>query len=109
MFRTMRFPAGEAMAGLDKHPARTYPVCTGAVMKTNLTISADEEVVRRARDVARQQGTTLNAILRRYLQVLAGRGSESRAATELLELFRTHGGHSGGKPIRREDAYEGRT
>lgn len=61
-------------------------------MGTYRAISADEEVVERARHVARLQGTTLNAMLRRYLMVLAGRGSESRAARELLELFRTHGG-----------------
>ena len=52
--------------------------------------------------------TTLNAMLRRYLAVVAGKGSEDRAATELLDLFRTKGGRSRGRPPRREDAYEGR-
>jgi hypothetical protein len=85
---------------------RTYTVHAGNGMKTNVTISADEEVVRRARDVARQQGSTLNAMLRRYLEVLAGRGAGSRAAEELLELYRTSGGRSGGRRIARDEAYE---
>lgn len=79
-------------------------------MKTNLTLSVDEEVVRRAREVARQQGATLNAMLRRYLEVLAGRNAGQRAAEELMELYRTQGGCSGGKRVRRQDAYdEGRS
>ena len=77
--------------------------------KTNLTISAEEEDVRRAREVARQQGTTLNALLSGYLEMLAGGGGEKRVSAELMELFKKKGGRSGGLKIRREDAYDGRT
>jgi hypothetical protein len=76
--------------------------------RSNVTISADADVIRRARDAARRQGTTLNDMLRRYLQILAGRGSENRAADELAELFRTRAGDSKGKGWRRQDAYEER-
>lgn len=98
-------PVDGHLAGVGSH---TYPVRTGAVMKTNVTISAEEDDVRRARDVARRQGTTLNAMLRRYLRTLAGRGGGERASEELMTLFRTKGGNSKGRKPRREDAYEGR-
>ena len=78
-------------------------------MKTNVTISVEEEVVQRAREVARKEGATLNALLRRYMEVLAGRRAGGDVATELMELFRAEGGRSGGRTFTRDDAYEGRT
>ena len=74
----------------------------------NLTLSMDEKVIERAREAARQQGKSLNAVIREFLERFAGTQPGAEAAAELLSLMRKHGGHSGGKKITREDAYRRR-
>lgn len=74
----------------------------------NLTISVDDQLVERARKLAQSQGVSLQELIRRYLEGLAGARSSDATADELLELMSRHGGHSGGRAITREDAYEGR-
>jgi hypothetical protein len=74
----------------------------------NLTLSVDDQAVERAREVARQQGTSLNTLLRQYIETLAGRCTGAEVAQEMQRLWREHSGHSGGRKFRREDAYEGR-
>lgn len=86
----------------DTYYVRTYYV------QVNVTLSIREELLRRAREVARRQGTSLNTLIRRYLESLAGETSGERTAEDLLELMEEHPGHSGGKRLSRSDAYEGR-
>ena len=43
----------------------------------NITLSADEHIIQRARDEARARQTTLNALFREWLNELAG-GQERR-------------------------------
>ncbi|OGQ22218.1 MAG: hypothetical protein A2138_08580 [Deltaproteobacteria bacterium RBG_16_71_12] len=74
----------------------------------NLTLSVDEEIVERARDAARQQGTSLNALIRQYLESLAGRRTGAELARELARQWKQHSGRSGKTRARREDAYAGR-
>ena len=74
----------------------------------NITISVDEEVVRRAREVARQQGASLNALVRAYLESLAGRQTGPVLAQRLRAHWQKSTGRSEG-PFTREDAYSGRT
>lgn len=74
----------------------------------NITISVDAEVVRRAREVARQQGASLNALVRAYLESLAGRKTGATLVTRLRAQWQKSTGHSDG-PFTREDAYSGRT
>ena len=67
---------------------------------TNLTLTIDEEILRRARIRALEMGTSVNALVREYLGQLAGR---SGAATGIAEFFAaTRGAGSGSGP-------EGRT
>jgi uncharacterized protein (DUF2267 family) len=75
----------------------------------NVTISIDEELAARAREVARREGTTLNDIIRRHLETVAGRRSGASLAKELRQLWAEHPGHSGGRKVARDEAYEGRT
>ena len=77
-------------------------------MTKNLTISIDEELLTRARALAREQGTSLNALLREYLQTLVGEQPGDRVADELLMLMRKQGGRSGGRKIDRDELYEDR-
>jgi predicted transcriptional regulator len=83
-----------------------------------LTISLDDELYERAQELARRRGVDLERLLIDRLRALVETDQQGRqeqrkrsgaeAAAELIELMRTHGGHSGGRPWRREDAYEDR-
>jgi Ribbon-helix-helix protein, copG family len=74
----------------------------------NVTISVEDELLERARNLARQRGVSLQELIRDQLRLLAGERSGADAARELRELMASHGGHSGGQRWHREDAYEGR-
>jgi hypothetical protein len=73
----------------------------------NVTLALDDELVARAREIAAKQGTTLNELLRRYLESVAGTRSASVRASELQRLWDEAPGHGGGRWTR-EDAYKGR-
>lgn len=77
-------------------------------MTKNLTIAVDEDLLARARSVARTQGTSLNALLRGFLETLVGEQPGELVAEELLMLMLEHGGRSGGRKIGRDELYEDR-
>jgi hypothetical protein len=79
----------------------TYPV------DVNLTLSIDERIVERARAIAREQGTSLNALIREYLELLAGQASGETVLEQFEEMWRDPGASSG-PGVRRDDAYEER-
>ena len=74
----------------------------------NMTISVDERLLNRARAHAAAHGKSLQHLIRVYLENLVGERAGKDFADELIGLMNEHGGHSGGRRIRREDAYEGR-
>lgn len=74
----------------------------------NLTIAVDDELLSKAREMAQHQGTSVQEVLRKHLEEYVGGRSREEIARELVELLKTTGGHSGGRKIRREEAYEGR-
>ena len=73
----------------------------------NLTITVDEETVKRARIRALEEGTSVNALLRGYLEDYAGvRRERMEAGRKLLELSRASRAGSGGEGLpKREDLY----
>ena len=71
----------------------------------NLTLSVDEKTVERARQVAKAQGTSLNSLIRRYLESLAGDVMVDELVAKLEQLWEDSPGNSGGKKITRADAY----
>jgi hypothetical protein len=74
---------------------------------TNLTIAIDEEVLKRARIRAIEQGTSVNAILRERLEEFAGmREDRRRAMAELLESARKSPMRLGGRRWSREEIHE---
>ncbi|HET9749767.1 MAG TPA: DUF6364 family protein [Casimicrobiaceae bacterium] len=73
----------------------------------NLTLALDQAVVERARDVARQQGTSLNQLIREYVESLAGQLSGPEVLAEFEAMWK-HPGRSGGKRFRREELYDER-
>ncbi len=72
----------------------------------NLTISLDDDLLRRARSHAKRRGLSLQALIREHLRALVGALSGEDAARELLDLMEREGGHSGGRRIGRDEAYE---
>jgi len=60
----------------------------------NLTLTADEELVAKARAYAQTRKTTLNQLIRDYLTRLTGQMDPQRAADEFAELARSHPGRS---------------
>lgn len=76
----------------------------------NVTLSIDEDLLRRARIRALEESTSVNALVRRYLQSYAGVSEAEQAVEEVLELARRSGASSGpeGRAWTREGLYEER-
>lgn len=77
---------------------------------TNLTITVDEGTLKRARMRALEEDTSVNAVLRTYLEEYADRRQERReAGRRILEVARNSRASSGGKGLpKREELYEER-
>jgi plasmid stability protein len=75
---------------------------------TNLTLTVDEEVLRRARIRALERGTSVNALVREYLRQLAGRSAAAEGVAEFLEATRGAGAGSGpeGRAWTRDELYD---
>ena len=82
--------------------------CARILCDMNLTISVDDDLLRRARDLASRRGISLQELLREHLRSLVAHRSGEDVAAELLDLMEREGGRSGGRRFRREDAYEDR-
>ena len=76
----------------------------------NLTITIDDELLRRARIRALSQGTSVNAVLRDFLTSYAGSDVEASARARLADLARDSASSSGpgGRTWTREDLYADR-
>lgn len=78
----------------------------------NLTITVDEETVKRARIRALEEGTSVNALLRDYLEEYSGvRRERSEALERILaasEEETSAGTTSGGRGWTRDDIHEER-
>lgn len=74
----------------------------------NLTITVDERVLKEARLRALREGTSVNRLLRERLQeYVSDDRRRRRALRDLLQLSRATRSGSGGRRLRREDAYDG--
>jgi hypothetical protein len=73
----------------------------------NITLSLDETMIERAREVARQQGTSLNQLIREYVESLAGQLSGDEVLAEFDAMWKEPG-NSGGKRFRRDELYDER-
>lgn len=60
----------------------------------NLTLSADEGLITSARAYAQSHGTTLNDMIRDYLQVVTGQRDRNEVAEEFARLARDQAGCS---------------
>ncbi|WP_046470037.1 hypothetical protein [Allosalinactinospora lopnorensis] len=73
----------------------------------NVTLSIDDEVLRRARIRALEQHTTVNAVMRRYLEGFAA-AEDARAIEEILAIAERSQASSGpeGRTWTRDELYE---
>ena len=55
----------------------------------NLTITVDQDIVRRARIRALERGTSVNAVVREFLEGFAGKDEARGARSRLAQLARS--------------------
>lgn len=74
----------------------------------NLTLTIDDDVLRRARMLALEQGTSVNAVVREYLVDFAGVGAAQQQLRDLVALAERSGAASGpaSRMWSRADAHE---
>jgi len=72
----------------------------------NVTLSVDDEVMARARRQAEVLGTSVNQLVREYLEQLAGNSDPNEDAAEFERLSRLAQGDSRGWKFNREELHE---
>ncbi len=74
----------------------------------NLTLTVDDELLRKARIRALQQGTSVNALVRDYLEHFAGVSEALEGAAAFLRVAEGEPGSSGpgGRRWTRHDAHD---
>jgi hypothetical protein len=80
------------------------------MIMVSLTLSIDEDLLRRARIRALEQNTSVNALFREWLENYADPDRQRRATEEILSIAGRSRAASGpgGRTWTREDAYEDR-
>jgi hypothetical protein len=74
----------------------------------NVTLAIDERLLERAREVARSRRTTLNQLVRDYLERLTATAHGPSVAQQFERLWAENEGRSVGGKWRREDLYDRR-
>ncbi len=73
----------------------------------NLTLAVDDQLLRRARLRALEQGTSVNALLRDHLEAFAGaRNARRQAVSELLEMSTQAESRRGGREWTRDELHD---
>ena len=73
----------------------------------SLTLSIDEELAQRARQIAEDMGMTLEQLILRYLEDLTAQSAQSTAEEDVAELRRLSGrGNSQGWKFNRDEIHE---
>ena len=87
---------------MDTESVRTYYVYM------NVTLSLDDDVVQEARRRAEAMGTSVNQLIREYLEQFAGKSDASADIEEFRRLSRISRGDSKGWKFNREEIHERR-
>ena len=109
-------PAAAAPAWRVAEPGRhldgpshlTRVTCTHNNVAVNVTLSIDDEVIQEARRRAEAMGTSVNQLVREYLERFAGGTDASANAAEFERLSRAVQGNSRGWKFNREELHERR-
>lgn len=73
----------------------------------NLTLSIEPRTLEKARAAAQAMGYSVNEMVRRYLEQLAGEVDQEATFQEFRDLSLKSGGHSDGQRWTREDLHRG--
>jgi hypothetical protein len=72
----------------------------------NLTLSADEQLIKKMREVAAKRGSSLNQMIREYMQEATGSRDPQIKADEFVRIAKEHSGESPpGFRFDREEAH----
>jgi len=97
---------GNAQRSKALLPAPQYPCYTDYVSK-NLTLTLDEDLLRAARKVAIDRNTSVNQMVREYLErVVRETDQRQSALARLDEIFRTQRIEVGRRTWKRQDLHE---
>jgi hypothetical protein len=72
----------------------------------NVTLSIDEKLLARARELAHERGTSVNQLIRDYIERLTGTSGPADVMDRLEQLWTEQEGRSGGWKWNREDLYD---
>jgi len=73
----------------------------------NITMRMEEGILREARRIALERGTTVSAMIRDYLNgIVKEENRQDKARREILEMCQSSGAEMGGKDWRREALHE---
>jgi hypothetical protein len=72
----------------------------------NVTLSIDEKLLARARKLAHERGSSVNQLIRDYLERLTGRSGPTDVIERLERLWSEQEGRSGGWKWNREEVYD---
>lgn len=84
----------------------TRITCTLKLCGMNVTLSIDDEVLARSRELAIRRGTSLNQMIRDYLEEVSSDLSSEEILQELNALWESASGDSGGGQWTREELHE---
>jgi len=74
--------------------------------RQNLTVQMDRELIRKARVLAAQRGTSVSGLVARELKRLVGDDEAYEAARRSAMQFLEEGFHLGGRRVSREELHE---
>jgi hypothetical protein len=72
----------------------------------NVTLSVPDEVMQEARSRAEALGTSVNQLIRDYLEQFAGKSDPNEVASEFERLSRASQGDSRGWKFNRDELHE---
>ena len=94
--------------GPQAHVRSTCSTCFTVVMKRNLTIQLDEDLIRRAKVIAAERGTSVSGLVAQQItELIAARDRYARARESALQMM-SEAIDRGGRHWTREELYEER-
>jgi hypothetical protein len=75
-------------------------------MKANITLKLDKELLREARILAAEQGTSISALLAAKLEEVVHKRRDYEAAKKRALAILHEGWSMGGRPLSRDEIYE---
>ena len=72
----------------------------------NVTLAIEDQLIQEARRRAEAMGTSVNQLVRQYLEQFVGKSDSNADAAEFERLSRAAQGNSGGWKFNREELHE---